>query len=161
MYPPGNCTIAAVLPSDDEDDCARSLCLRQGLLQVLDLVARQLAPVRVRQVTICDRHGHLAENGFDANSTIGILRPADLNSGCLGIVGYNLPVREAQETAREGIDALRRDVDPVLWDRFEGRIGRLRRMPIELHVDATRPLNHRIEADRIVKDPHETTSAHD
>src|ERR1700749_2703610 len=76
----------------DEGDCARSLRLRQGVLQVPDLVARQFAPVWVRQLTICDEHGHFAEDGLDANAAIRILVPAYRNPGSLPIGGYDLPM---------------------------------------------------------------------
>ncbi len=44
-----------------------------------------------------------------------------------------------------------RDVDTVLGNGRERGVGRLRRVPIQLHVDAARPLDHRIPPDRIGK----------
>jgi hypothetical protein len=49
------------------------------------------------------------------------------------------------------IRAIGRDIHSVLRDVGEGSIGRRRRMPIKLQIDATRSLNNRIHTDGIGK----------
>ncbi len=135
----------------DQHGSARGLCLGQRTLQVLDFIAGQLAPVRVRQATVGDEYGHLTEHGFDAYAPVGGLGPSDLRAGSPRIVGNDFPVRKAEEAADKDIRPLRRDVNAVLGDCLKGRIGRFCRVPIELHVDGAWPLDHHIAADRIRK----------
>src|SRR4029077_9212075 len=54
----------------DEHDATRRLCLGQGPLQIVDLVARHFAPVRVRQVAVRGEYGHLAEHRLDPDPSI-------------------------------------------------------------------------------------------
>jgi hypothetical protein len=75
------------------------------------------------------------------------------------IVGDDLPMRKAEKAVGKGVRPLGRDVNAVLGDGLERRIGRLRRLPVELHVDAARPLDHGVASNGIGKGVHQDVGA--
>ncbi len=78
-------------------------------------------------------------------------RLADLDAGRLTIILDYLALRKRKIGSDEGVRLFRRDINTVLRDCGERGVMRRLRMPIDLHVDAARPLDHRIAAYRIFK----------
>src|SRR2546425_11422033 len=114
---------------------AGDLGLGQGRIEIEGLVAGQFSPIGVREMPIGHQYRDLAEGRFDADPSVRITRPADLDAGSLRVVTDHLAVREGDKATDEGIGAFRGHVDAVLRDGLELRVVRRRRMPVELHVD--------------------------
>src|SRR5437879_13229005 len=70
----------------DHDAHAGRLRSGQGHVEVERLVARHLAPVRVRKMAIGHEGDDGAERGGEANTPVGAVRSADLDAGRLRIV---------------------------------------------------------------------------
>src|SRR5260370_24423721 len=98
------------------------------------------------------RHEHrqLSESGFNANSPIGVARLANLNAWSAWIVKDDFPARKSAETPREIIRAIRRNINPILWDGLQCFVRGSSCMPIELRVYAARPLDDRVSPNRVV-----------
>src|SRR5882757_3498762 len=124
-----------------------ALGLGQGFIEILDLVAGQLATVGVRQMTVGHEGRQLAENGLDANAPVSVAGPADLDARRLRLIGDDLAVREPNIALHEGGASQRRDIDAVFGHGLKRRIRRRCRVPVDLRVHAARPLNDRVTAD--------------
>src|SRR5690242_15901301 len=96
-------------------------------------------------------HGHFAEFRFDPDLPISIARPSDLNAGRLCIVRYDFSMSEPDKAVDERPLGIWRYVHAVFRDDMQGGIRWCGRMPVELHVDATRPLDDRVSSDWIVE----------
>ena len=66
---------------------------------------------------------------------------------------------EADKASNEIRRSLGRDIDPVLRDGLQRRVGRRLGVPVELHIDAARPLDHGIAADGVGKRRHKNGAA--
>src|SRR6516225_7890920 len=131
--------------------CACAFSLADRRREIGDLVARHLPPMRIREMAIGHQHGHAAEGGLDADASVRIGWSADLYAWRLAVVRNNFAMRESDKIADERSGRIRRDIDPVLRHGLQRWIIRRCRVPIELHVDAARPLNDGITADRVGK----------
>jgi hypothetical protein len=68
----------------------RSLRLADRICDICHLIADHLAPVLIRELSIGDEHGDLAECGVDPHAAVSILRPANLYARCVPVVGNDL-----------------------------------------------------------------------
>src|ERR1700726_1876866 len=102
-------------------------------------------------MAVCHEHGHLAKLRLDPNSAISIRRTPDFDAGRMCIIRYAFSVRELKKAGSESFYRICRYVNSVFRDHLETRIGRRDRVPVELRVPPTRPLDDRISPDRIVE----------
>src|SRR5882757_9137562 len=110
-------------------------------------------------MTIGDVEQELAEARLDTDAPISFVRTPDLNTRSISVVRYDLALREPDEVVDEGICAIRRNIEAILRYSLQRRIARLGRMPIELHVHATCPLDHGVAANRIGEWSHQHVCA--
>lgn len=77
--------------------------------------------------------GQLAEIRFDAHAPIGLAGTADLDPWSVRDIRDNPSMREGQKTAEEGCYGIGGDIDPILRNGLQRRIG------WGLHVPAAFP----------------------
>ena len=92
-----------------------------------------------------------AERRGEANTPVGAVCPADLDAGRLRIVAGDGAAGELDEAPDERIGAVGRQVDAVFGNGLQLGVPRRGRVPVELHVDAARPLDDGVAADRVVE----------
>src|ERR1700678_1227577 len=100
-------------------------------------------------MSIRHENGELAETGVDANLAIGVAGSTDFDARGSPVVGQYFSLGEAQKTLDEFIRSAGGEIDAVFRDGLKRRVGGWRRVPVQLHVDATGPLDHGVAADRI------------
>src|SRR6266850_2422446 len=130
---------------------AACFCLSERVRQIRHLISGRLPAVRIGKVTIGNQRGQLAELRFDPQSPIGLRRSSDFDARCALFIRDDTPVRKREKTAHKCIHTFLRYVDPILRNSLERSVGRRGGMPVELRVHATRPLNDRVSANRIVE----------
>src|SRR6476660_4949621 len=108
--------------------------LFQGLGQIVNVVASQLVPVRIRQMPISYEYGHLTESRLDADTPIRVVRSPNFDTRRTGIVGDDFTMRELDEAMDERGGLIWGHVYAILWHRLQLRIRRRARVPIELRV---------------------------
>src|SRR5208282_4458220 len=135
----------------DEDPYAGCFGRGEGIREVSDLIPGYLSSIWIRQMTIRDEHGHLSKFRLHADSAISISRTPDFDARRMCIIRYDFSVRERHKASNESFHRIRGHINTGFWDSLESRIGRRDRVPVELCVHPTRPLDHGISPDRIVE----------
>ncbi len=102
-------------------------------------------------MAIGNKDRELAKKRFDANPPECVTWPANLNSGCVRIIGNDAAMRKGKEALKEVSNTHRRNVDAVLRYCLKCGVCGFSRVPVKLHVDSTRPLNDCIAADWVRK----------
>src|SRR3984957_12113785 len=102
-------------------------------------------------MAVCHEHGHLAKLRLDPNSSISISGASDFDAGRMCIIRYDFSVRELKKAGSESFYRIFRYVNTVFRDHLETRIGWRGGMPVQLCVDPARPLDDRVQADRILE----------
>lgn len=104
------------------DQHARPGCFGFGQrhVEIGNLVARKFSTIRVWEVPVSDQDRHSAERRFDANSSIRLVRPTNLDPRSRCEVAHDFPLREGDKVADESVSAIGRHVDPVLGNRCQG-----------------------------------------
>src|SRR5882757_9483657 len=138
---------------------SRRLGLGEGSREIRNLVARHLVPVWIRKMAIRYENGQLAEVGLDTDSPISVTWPSDLNTGSVRIVSDDIPMTKGNKAVYEGSHAIGGYIDTVFRNGLQGLIGRRGRVPIELRVHATRPLDNGISSDWVIEWSHKNVGA--
>ena len=100
-------------------------------------------------MAVRDIHRNLAERGFQTDAAKRVGWPPDLDAGRLGLVRDDLAMGELHEALDESLCAIGGHIDAVFGHGLKRGIGWFGRVPVQLHVNAARPLDHRVAADRI------------
>src|SRR5437016_6466267 len=122
----------------------------QRLGQIVNVVTSQLVPVRIGQMAIGYKHGHLTESRLNADTPIRVVRSPNFDTRRAGIVGDDFTMRELDEAMDERVGLIWGHVYAILWHGLQLSIRRRARVPIELHIYTTGKLDNYIAADRIV-----------
>src|SRR5437868_14726026 len=99
---------------------------------------------------IRDEHRYFSKFRLQFDAPISIRRAPDFYSRRLRIIRYEFSVRETQKAAQESLHRISGNVNTIFRDHLKARIRRCGRMPVELCVNATRPLDDRMSSDWIV-----------
>src|ERR1700730_6600236 len=110
-------------------------------------------------MAISDERSHLSKFRLHADSAISISRTPDFDAGRMCTIRYDFSVRERQKAGNESVHRIYGHVNTVFGDGQETWIGRRDRMPVELCIHPTRPLDDRIQPDRISERTHEDIRA--
>ncbi len=97
------------------------------------------------------RHQHLqiAESGDDADTAVGLVKATDFAGVGVLLVRDDTSSGKGDETVHKGVGAIGRDIDAILRNSVERRIGGRFEVPVELHLHAARPLDDGIYANGI------------
>src|SRR5712692_6481479 len=102
-------------------------------------------------MAVRNEHGQFSKFRLHADAAISIRRTPDFNASRVCIIRYDFSVRELKKAGSESFYRICRYVNTVFRDHLETRIRRRDRMPVELCVHPTRPLDDSISPDRIAE----------
>jgi hypothetical protein len=102
-------------------------------------------------VPVRDEDSHIAEPRFNLNRAIAFVGTSNFRTGRASVVRDQLAAGEAYESCDEIIGPLGRQIDAVFRNRLQCVERRCLGVPVQLHVDAAGPLNHRVFTHQILE----------
>src|SRR5580693_210747 len=100
-------------------------------------------------MTVGSQHSDFSELRIHAYKAIHIIRSSDLDARCLSVIGNYCRLRKSSKIADKVIGTIWRNVKAVFWNITQTGKVRRRLVPIKLHINASRPSNDNIAADRV------------
>src|ERR1700730_4110183 len=92
-------------------------------------------------MAVRNEHGQFPKFRLHADAAISIRRTPDFNASSVCIIRYDFSLRELKKAGSESFHRICGHVNTVFRDHLESRIGRRDRVPVELRVHPTRPLD--------------------
>src|ERR1700741_1486144 len=129
----------------------RCFGLSERIRQIRHFISGHFPAVGIRKVPVCDEHGELAKLRFKPYSAIGVSRSSDFYARSMRIVGGDSAVRECKKATNELVCLVSGDIDAIFRNRLKCSVGWRSGMPIELRIDAARPLDDRVSPNRVVE----------
>src|ERR1700688_3583404 len=96
----GRIPLVGLIGTDKHSD-AGCFGLGEGIRGVSDLIPGYLSSIWIRQMAICDEHGHFSKFRLHADSAISISQTSDFDARGMCIIRYDFSVREHHKAGNE------------------------------------------------------------
>lgn len=107
-----------------QDSCSGCFGLGQSRVQIGHLVSGGFIAKRIGEVAVGDVDLHISEQRRDADAAIDQAGAADFTGIGVAVIGNDLAAGEGDEVAHEVIGAVDREIDAVVGNGLERRVGR-------------------------------------
>src|SRR5277367_6423487 len=104
---------------------------------------------RIGQMAVRHQYQDVSKRRGYAYAAVSLSGASDFARVGVVFIGDNFAVGEAEEVVDERISSIARQIDAVVRNCFQRRVGWRHEVPIELHLHAARPLDDRIYANGV------------